>query len=86
MVCPPATAEAGARWPRSISNYGFLSQTIKTRTLMVHGPRISAEQVYQFMTTREVHSEAALLSDMSQNDDDDDDDDDDMTTTVTIEQ
>jgi hypothetical protein len=37
LVCPPATSEAGARRPRSSSNYGvlftFLIQTIKTRTL-----------------------------------------------------
>jgi hypothetical protein len=37
MVCPPATSEAGARRPRSSSNYGvlftFLFQTLKTHTL-----------------------------------------------------
>jgi hypothetical protein len=33
MVCPPGTSEAGARRPRSISNYGVLCQTRKTPTL-----------------------------------------------------
>jgi hypothetical protein len=33
MVCPPATFEAGARRPRSISNYWVLCPTIKTTTL-----------------------------------------------------
>jgi hypothetical protein len=35
IVCPPATSEVGARRPKSISNYGVLCQTIKTRTLAV---------------------------------------------------
>jgi hypothetical protein len=33
MVCPPVTSEAGARRPRSISNFGGLCQTRKTPTL-----------------------------------------------------
>jgi hypothetical protein len=36
MVCPPVTSEAGARRPRSISNFGGLCQTRKTPT--VTGP------------------------------------------------
>jgi hypothetical protein len=34
-LSPPATSEAGARRPRSISNYGVLCQTLKTRTLKI---------------------------------------------------
>jgi hypothetical protein len=44
MVCPPVTSEAGARRPRSISNFGGLCQTRKTPTL--HLLLFSPKQIF----------------------------------------
>jgi hypothetical protein len=45
MVCPPVTSEAGARRPRSISNFGGLCQTRKTPTLAIHTLRVAENEI-----------------------------------------
>jgi hypothetical protein len=56
MVCPPVISEAGARRPRSISNFGGLCQTRKTPTLTLFQ---LAFQALQLLSQNSIPSKAS---------------------------